>query len=108
MRFAMLLSLLMACGVDERDYSERRAVAECNTLDTCARGYYEHEYRHHDDCIHERTDDIEDQIDRWYDRCHYDPQEARRCISRIRSLSCADWARGDADRACDLVFDCTR
>lgn len=108
MRLVWMFALLAACGVDEQDYPTRRAAAECRTLEKCAQGQYESHFRNMDDCVDDVADDIDDVIDEWFDKCEYDPAEAKRCVSRVRGMSCAEWASGYGDRACDLVYDCTR
>lgn len=103
-----LLAAVTACGgIHEDDFTTRLAVAECRTIERCARGLFEANFTDMGDCV----DAFGDALDDWVDElksCDYDPDEARRCVSRVRSMDCNDWVRGDDERACDLVYDCTR
>ena len=105
--WVLVLPLLVGCGeIDHRDYVASRASAECAKYRTCAQGYYESEFRDHDDCLDDVGDALNDLEDTVYDGCDYDGVEARACVSRIRGMSCEDFAEGDAGSACDLVWDC--
>ena len=109
MRQISILAVLMAfgCGsLDHKDYTLKRGAAECGKYATCAKGYYESEFRDIDDCIDDLSDDLDDRSDTIFDNCEYDGNEASSCVSRIRNLSCEDFSEGDAQGACDLVWDC--
>lgn len=71
---------------------------------SCARGYFESEYRDQDDCVDEVGDDLDDHDDNLPDSCDYDGAEASACVSRIRSMSCEEYAEQGSSRACDLVW----
>jgi hypothetical protein len=98
---------VMACGVSEEDYSTLRGEAECRKIGACELGRFEYEYNND---LHVCLDQIGDRIDAMVEdllkSCDYDPKEAHRCLSRIRSLSCADFVEGGASDACDQVYDC--
>ncbi len=109
MRWALMLATLLATGcgsLDHKDYVDQRAAAECKQLSVCARGYYESEFRDMDDCVNDWGDDLDDLEDVAFDDCDFDGKEASACVSRIRGLSCEDYAEGDSQGACDLVWDC--
>ena len=99
--------VLLACGVPEEDYSTMRGEVECRKIRACELGLFEYEYNND---LHVCLDQIGDRIDAMVEdllkSCDYDPAEAKRCLSRIRGLSCADFVEGAAADACDQVYDC--
>lgn len=104
----LLLGLvLVGCGeIDHNDYVDLRAEATCKQLRSCATGYYEFEYRDYDDCVDEVADDIDDADDSLPRSCDYDGEEGRRCVSRLNSMGCEEFAEGAWGEACDLVWVC--
>ena len=109
LRNGMLGVLLTACGPidDEDDYAESRAAVECAQVERCELGYFESEYRDRDDCVDERAEKIQEANDAQDDRgCSYVPEQAGHCVRRIRSFDCEEWAVGQANAACDLVWNC--
>lgn len=101
---------LLGCGEIESvaDYEEARAQAECEVLERCELGFWEAEYTGPEDCIRERKDRIEEDDDRLDDAdCAYVPERAGECVDHVGGMSCFEWGSGRAERACDLVFDCT-
>lgn len=103
--FASLFTF--GCGeIEHSDYVDARAEAECRKLASCARGYYESEWRDDGDCVDDRADNIDDFDDALPNSCDYDGEEARMCISRINSMSCEEYAEGAMGGACDLVWVC--
>ena len=106
--FALLVAV--GCGIeDEPDYVASRADAECGRMEACALGYFESEYADQEDCVDERADDLDELHDSLDEaQCEFEPDEAGPCVGRIRGMSCEDWSESDADRACDLVWTCTR
>lgn len=109
MRAFPVLLLVAACGsIEERaDYVDRRAAAECGQIERCELGFFESEYRDRDDCIDERSKQLDEASDALNDQdCTYVPEQAGACVSRIRSFDCEEWAEGEAASACDLVWNC--
>lgn len=102
----LLLALsAAACGqLDHKDYVNARAEAECKNLRSCARGYFESEYKDYEDCVDEVGDTIDDRDDDLPKECDYDGVEARECVSRIRSMTCEEYVEGSTSSACDLVW----
>ena len=104
--------LLCACAgsyATASDYGEARATAECGRIQRCDLGFYDSEYSSQEDCVDERGDEIEEQNDQLDEAdCRFSSEQAGACVSRIRGMSCEDWAENDASQACDLVWDCTQ
>ena len=107
-RSVLVATIAAGCGVeDEADYVASRADAECTRLQACALGYFESEYGDAEDCVDERADDLDEAGKALEDAgCDFELDEAGACVTRIRSLSCEDWAENDHAAACDLVWTC--
>ena len=104
---AALCVLAVGCGnLTHNDYVEARASAECKKIAVCHTGFFDSEYRDHDDCVKEFGNVLDDLEDTVFNDCDYDGDEARRCTSRVNGMGCEDYAEGDASRACDQVWNC--
>ncbi len=102
----MLALWLVACGIPEEDYSTRRGVAECQRIERCTTGEFLSVYDDFDHCVDRLGDNLDATIEALYQGCTYDGREASRCVSRISSMSCEDYAEGQANLACDIVYVC--
>jgi hypothetical protein len=92
----------------EVDYAKALAEAECDRMQRCELGYFDATYPSVKDCVHDVSDEIgaaDDALQQ--SQCDYQPDEAGRCVRRVRSMSCEDFAEGDQGDACDLVWDCS-
>jgi hypothetical protein len=101
-----MIALWWACSVPEEDYSTRRGVAECRRIEHCLAGEFASIYGNFDQCADAVGDLVDAEIIAEFSGCSYDGREAARCISRIESSSCEEYAHGAADLACDLVYVC--
>jgi hypothetical protein len=105
------LLILVACPIDsEEDYARRRAEAECALAERCDQGFFESEYTSRDDCVDHQVEMLTG-VEEYYgfspdSECTFVPRHAGLCVSRIRRMSCEEWADGDSYFACDLVYDC--
>lgn len=100
--------LFFACGLPEDDYSTRRGVVECKKIQKCAAGLYEYEYdADFDLCVDGIGDRVDGVTGKQLAQCDYDPAEGKRCLSRIRRMTCEEFVRRGPGSACDQVYDCT-
>jgi hypothetical protein len=103
-----LLVLMLACGMAEKEYSTRRGVVECRKIEKCALGLYEYEYEADFDlCVDGIGDRLDGIAGEQLSECDYDPAEGKRCLSRIRRMTCEEFVRRGPGSACDQVYDCT-
>lgn len=97
----------LGCGeLDHSDYIDSRATSECKQYRACAEGYYESTFKDFDDCVDARGDFLDKRDDDLPRSCDYDGAEARRCVSRIDSMGCEEFAEEASGNACDLVWSC--
>ena len=101
--------LLTACGgeVSQEDFPAEFAPLWCDQQRTCARGFFESEFRDEQDCISSVQEDKEalgEQNDAA--GCVFDAEEAQACLIAIREASCEDWYEGEAEEDCAEVWTC--
>ena len=98
---------LVGCGaLEHNEYVQELAEGTCSKIKSCALGQFESEYRDYDDCVDEVADNIDEFDDNLPRACDFDGEEARRCVSRVRSMGCEEYAEGATSMACDLVWTC--
>jgi hypothetical protein len=102
----LLLCFAVACALPEADYSTRRGVVECRKLMRCADGLFAHTFKDMDACVDGIGDALDASIGGLPAGCEYHPDEGRRCLRRIRRMSCERFALLGSDVACDLVYTC--
>ncbi len=108
MRTTWILVLASCTIAEADDYVDRRAAAECKAMSRCYLGEFDSQFSSLDECESFVRDDLEaeaeilDEAD-----CDYQPDEAARCVRRVRQMGCADWVEKGTASACDLVYDCT-
>ena len=109
LRIACVTVLLGGCAIDDTgDYIDARASSECNRIQRCDLGFFESEYNSDEDCLDDVTERLDAVTDIQKDAdCTYIPEEAGRCVRRVRRMACEEWAEGEIGGACDLVWDCT-
>lgn len=108
-RTLALVGVLWGCGGVSvpAEYADALATAECNQLERCELGRFDSEYSSPEDCVRERSNNIDDALDALEDLdCDFDVDEANRCVRRVSGLSCEEWVEGDGREACDLVYYC--
>ncbi len=105
MRRWLCLVALAGCTIPRSEFVGEKADALCALERRCAVGAFYEEYTGMEQCLTRAAVDVEDEI-AGTDVCAYRPAEAARCVSRLRSLPCADFARDELEEPCDLVFDC--
>jgi hypothetical protein len=104
---ALVLTACFGAIDSPEDYAQLRAQAECRQIERCERGYFESEYSSFDDCVEDHATALEDEHEaQEVSDCVYVPEEARKCVTLIRSFDCEDWAELDAFKACNLVYEC--
>jgi len=101
----ILLVALVGCSVPREEFAAAKADALCDIQKRCARGAFHAQWSTMDSCRSRTEGDVDDELAD-FSFCAYDSLEAARCTTRVRHLSCDDWATGAEAEACDLVFDC--
>jgi hypothetical protein len=104
-RLAVWLLAVGGCTVAREDFPAAEANALCDLQKRCARGAFHAEWGTMEDCQKGVADDVAADAEA-FSWCGYDPAEAARCAARLRHLACGEYAAGNTDEACDLVFDC--
>ena len=87
--------------VDEDNWGEKYAKAQCDFMKRCLKAYFFSEYDDNADCVDEVLDDWEDYEDDDCDDFDLDDDKAEDCLELLNS-SCEDIA-DDID---DLYEDC--
>jgi hypothetical protein len=102
------MATLAGCSIVEiDDYVDKRAEAECRLIEQCYLGEFESQFSSSDDCVNVVRNDLEQEGELFEEQeCGYDPEEAGRCVRRLKGLSCADWVEKGTAAACDLVYSC--
>ncbi len=99
------LMALAGCTIPRADFAVEKADALCALQRRCALGAFYEANTDMEACVTRTARDVEAETEST-DVCTYRPDEAARCVDRLRSLPCADFARGELAEPCDLVFDC--
>jgi hypothetical protein len=104
----VLCTSLLGCGdLTRREYVNARADAECQKTAVCHRGFFDSEYRDHEQCVKITSDLLDDLEDTQFFDCRFDGSQAVLCTQRVNNMGCEPFAEGDAVLACDTVWDCT-
>lgn len=101
----LCLVALAGCSIPQSEFAARKADALCALERRCALGNYYDDHATRQVCLRLRTGEVRDELEE-SELCTYRPDEAARCVQRLRSLPCDEYARGELEEPCDLVFDC--
>jgi hypothetical protein len=101
----LAVGMLWGCAIPREDFAEAKADALCDAERRCQRGSFHVEWTSMENCVTATTRETSLSLAS-LDFCSYDPEEAARCVARLRDLACDQVGREDWDEACDLVFDC--
>tara|TARA_Y100000589_G_C26731662_1_gene457979 strand:+ start:160 stop:474 length:315 start_codon:yes stop_codon:yes gene_type:complete len=95
-----------ACSIDELDFPEKYGKAYCRKAKSCDSDAFKETWDSLDACV----DDVEDIVDALVEVSttfggEYDPTNAGRCITQVKSASCESFEAWDFSTSCDDVID---
>jgi hypothetical protein len=100
------LALLVACGPSRNDFYNEYWTLLCEKMETCDDGFSD-SWSSVDACV-EAMDDEEATLEKRYEDCDYDKDEAQECLHLLDSMECDAYpdALADVEAACAEVHRC--
>jgi hypothetical protein len=96
------------CGTNEDKWAHDSAVTTCRLLEKCYLASFKSDHDNQGDCVDDVESDNEDLIDKFYDDCDFDAEEASRCLDAANKAShtCEENDLEDVYDDCKDVWDC--
>jgi hypothetical protein len=101
--FAVATFAVVLCAgpIDEADFPEVYAKAECAKMKKCDRADWEERFTDQKDCIAEVSEFAEDVVDLVTIFCDYDGDIARTSINELKGQNCEEWNDGSDVEVCE-------